>query len=113
MKNGINRELKHRHFWATDGNWKLNFSLFGAFTRHRVCTFKPQSSTRAFPVRGKEQNHAKKGNIRLPVAVCGSRTSVLKLPNFKVKAEARVSIHPVVYMMHGTVGEDSIPIFNF
>ena len=31
-------------------------------------------------VRGKEQNHAKKGNILFAVAVHGSRTSVLKLP---------------------------------
>ena len=36
--------------------------------------------TRAFPIRCEEQKRAKKGNIRLPVAVRGSRTSVLKLP---------------------------------
>ena len=63
------RELNHRRLWATDGNRKLNFSLFGAFSRHRVCNVKPQSSTRAFPVRAKEQNHTNKENIRLPVAV--------------------------------------------
>ena len=51
---------KHRRFWATDGNRKLNFSLFGALSRHRVCNVKPQLSSRDFPVRGKEQNHAKK-----------------------------------------------------
>ena len=62
---------------STDGDRKLNFSLFGAFLRHRVCNIKPQSSTRTFPVCGKEQNHIKKGNIRLPIAVLGSRTSVL------------------------------------
>ena len=51
-----------------DGNRKLHFSLFGAFSRHRVCNVKPQSSTRAFPVRGKQQNHAKKEtfDFRLP-----------------------------------------------
>ena len=27
----------------------------------------------------------------------------------KLKAGARVSIHPDVYVVHGTVGEDSIP----
>ena len=37
--------------------------------------------TRAFAVRCEEQKRAKKGNIRLPVAVRGSRTCVLKLPN--------------------------------
>ena len=81
-----NRELKHRRFWPTDGNWKLNFSLFGAFSRHHGCNVKPQWSAWAFPVRGKEQNHAKKGNIQLPVAVRGLRTSVLKLPNRRVHA---------------------------
>ena len=35
---------------------------------------------KSFPVHGKEQNHAKKENIRLPVAVGGSKTSVLKFP---------------------------------
>ena len=54
--------------------------LFGAFSRHHVCNFKPHSSTRAFHICGKEQNLVKKGNIRLPVAVRGSRTSVLKFP---------------------------------
>ena len=33
---------------------------------------------KSFPIHGKEQNHAKKENIRLPVAVRGSKTSVLK-----------------------------------
>ena len=33
---------------------------------------------KSFAVHGKEQNHAKKENIRLPVAVRGSKTSVLK-----------------------------------
>ena len=33
--------------------------------------------TRAFPVSGKEENHTKIENIRLPVAVRVSRTSVL------------------------------------
>ena len=33
---------------------------------------------KSFPVHGKEQNHAKKENIRLPVAVRGSKTSMLK-----------------------------------
>ena len=32
---------------------------------------------KSFPVRGKKQNHAKKENIRLPVAIRGSKTSVL------------------------------------
>ena len=81
-KRGI-RELKHRRFSATHGNRKLNFSLFGGFSRYRICNDKPQSSRRAFPVRGKEQNHTKKGNFRLPVAVRESRTSVLKLPIIK------------------------------
>ena len=35
--NSNNRELKSRCFWATDGNQNFNFSLFGAFWRHRVC----------------------------------------------------------------------------
>ena len=35
---------------------------------------------KSFPVHGKEQNHAKKENIRLPVALPGSKTSVLKFP---------------------------------
>ena len=35
---------------------------------------------KSFAVHGKEQNHAKKENIRLPVAVRGSKTSVLKFP---------------------------------
>ena len=77
-----------------DGNQKLNFSLFGAFSRHRVCNVKPQSSTRAFPDRGKEQNHAKKGNIRLPVAVRDSRTSVLKLPIIQTVRARQFSVSP-------------------
>ena len=36
---------------------------------------------KSLPVRGKKQNHAKKENIRLPVAVRGSKTSVLKFPS--------------------------------
>ena len=54
-----------------------NFSVFGEFSRHRFCNVKPKSSATVSPVRSKEQNHAKKGNIQLPVAVRGSRTSVL------------------------------------
>ena len=34
-------------------------------------------------MRGKGENHVKKGNIRLPVAVRGSRTSVFTLPLLK------------------------------
>ena len=76
-----NRELKHRRFGTTDGNRTLNFSLLVTFSRHRDCNVKPESSTRAFPVRGMERNQAKKGTILLSVAVRGSRTSVLRLPN--------------------------------
>ena len=39
---------------------------------------------RAFPVFCEEQTRAKKGTIRLPVAICGSQMSVLKLPIFSV-----------------------------
>ena len=46
-----------------EGNRKFIFFLFGAFSRHHVCNVKPQSSTKVFQVRGKEQNHAKRGNI--------------------------------------------------
>ena len=35
---------------------------------------------KSFLVHGKEQNHTIKGNIRLPVAIHGSQTSVLKFP---------------------------------
>ena len=63
-----------------DSNLKLNFSLFRAFSCKHVCKVKPQLSTRAFPVRGKEQNHTKRENIRVLVAVHGSGTSVLKFP---------------------------------
>ena len=59
--------------------WNVPF-LELTSSHHRICNVKPHSSTRAFPVHGKEQNHAKKGNISLPVAVRRSRTSVLKLP---------------------------------
>ena len=34
----------------------------------------------SFPAHGKEQNQGKKENIRLPVAVRGSKTSVLEFP---------------------------------
>ena len=62
---------KHRRFWATDDNRKsIFFFLFGALWRHLVCNVKPQTSNK----------RAKKGNIWLPVAVRGSRTSLLKLP---------------------------------
>ena len=33
----IIRELKHRHLWATDGNWKSNVSLFWrVFALHNI-----------------------------------------------------------------------------
>ena len=39
-------------------------------------------------MRGKEQNQAKKENVRLPVAVRGSRKSVFKLPLLKQGLQA-------------------------
>ena len=57
---------------------------------------KPQSSTRAFPVCGKEQNHAKKGNIRLSVAIRGSQMSVLKLPIFSVWLTLKITALKIV-----------------
>ena len=74
--------MKHRRSLATDGNRKSIFFLFGAFWRHHVCNVKPQlqTSNNSFfrPLWGAKTRQ--KGNIRLPVAVHGSRTSVLKLP---------------------------------
>ena len=49
--------------------------------------------TRAFPIRCEEQKCAEKENIRLPVAVRGSRTSVLKLP-----IGGRRALSPLLYL---------------
>ena len=60
---------------------------------------------KSFAVHGNEQNHAKKENIRLPVAVRGSKTSVLKFPimddlaqTFKVKVTKTKNQHLFYYI---------------
>ena len=64
------RQLKAQKFLSHGRQPEIKLFPFGAFSRHRVCNVKPQSSTRAFPVRGKEQKHAKKVtfDFRLPPA---------------------------------------------
>ena len=56
------RELKHRRSWATDGNRKLKFFLFGAFWRHHVCNIKQQTSNKSFlhPLWGAKTRQKKK-----------------------------------------------------
>ena len=58
--------------------------IFPSLERFDAIAFVTSSSrykNKSFPVHGKGQNHAKKENIRLPVAGRGSKTSALKLPN--------------------------------
>ena len=58
--------------------------IFPSLERFDAITFVTSNrrhKNKSFPVHGKEQNHAKKENFRLPVAVRGSKTSVLKFPN--------------------------------
>ena len=56
------------------------FHSLGRFDAIAFVTSNRRHKNKSFPVHGKEQNHAKKENIRLPVAVRGSKTSVLKFP---------------------------------
>ena len=55
------------------------FFILERFDAIRFVTSSHRRPTRAFTVRYEEQKRAKKGNIRLSVAVRGSRTPVLKL----------------------------------
>ena len=59
--------------------------IFPSLERFDAIAFVTSNSrhkNKSFPVHDNEQNHAKKENIRLPVAVRGSKTSVLKFPLF-------------------------------
>ena len=68
--------LRNRRSCATDGNRNSNFSFLERFDAITFVTSSHRRPTRVFPVRCEEQKRAKRGNIRLPVAVRGSRTSV-------------------------------------
>ena len=64
---------------TSTGSW-----IFPSLERFDAIAFvmsNRKHKNKSFAVHGKEQNHAKKENIRLPVAVRGSKTSVLKFPN--------------------------------
>ena len=63
---------------TSTGSW-----IFPSLERFDAIAFvmsNRKHKNKSFAVHGKEQNHAKKENIRLPVAVRGSKTSVLKFP---------------------------------
>ena len=82
------------------------FSFLERFGAIAFVTSSHRRPTKAFPVRCEEQKCAKKGNIRLPVAVRGSQASVLKVPNiagFRLllhlppHSKHRRFLHPSVY----------------
>ena len=75
------KELKHRRFWATDGNRKANVVGFGALLPPTKELENPCFSIRNLTLRIKKSMiRAETENIRVPVAVRGSKTSVLNLP---------------------------------
>ena len=55
------------------------FFFFERFNGITLVTSSHRRPARAFPVLCEEENRARKGNIRLPVAVRGLRTSALKV----------------------------------
>ena len=73
-------QLKHRRSWATDGNRKSNVAFCGVVLllttdRKSSCWWLWLNVTNAMAWK-----RSKKGKIQFPVAVRGSKTSVLKFP---------------------------------
>ena len=81
---GYIRELKHRRFWAANGNQKLNFPPLERFNAIAFVTWTTEIKTKAYPARGKEQNHTKKKTLdfRLPPVAQKRRCLRSLLPPF-------------------------------
>ena len=71
------RELKHAHFWDADGNRKRTFRVLRPY-----CLTVCYTTHLWWSVIVLVWRQVKMENSSLPVAVCVSKTRVLKLPNF-------------------------------
>ena len=96
-------------------------NIFPSLERFDAITFVTSNrrhKNKSFPVHGKEQNHAKKENFRLPVAVRGSKTSAFRAtmqvsPLRVPKGKGKFSVRPFTSeMFSGTKISFSFTFFQ-